>query len=222
MVGCNHGNGMASTNLPTVFMAHSGKDDLGRIFFDRLFASSGARANWYPYTEGRTYPHSVGIRKAIEAASSLFVVLSKPMEERPQTRSWVSYEAGIAVGLNRPIWVFEPVGQSIEIPVPGAWGYLQRPGMTSTFRTFPYQQIVTSAGMEFPKADSDAWFYGICGDPDCRERFVAHVLDPRSARCPACRREGAIRKQTLTEQSQSLLETPLLKPTPNRPREITD
>ncbi len=205
-----------------VFMAHSSEDKAGRAFFDRLFASSGVIANWYPYTEGRSFPHSVGIRKAIEASSSVFVVLSKEMEPKGQTRSWVSYEAGIAVGLNRPIWVFEPIGQRIELPVPGPWGYLQRPETTSTFRTFPYQLIVSSAGTEYPRADSDVWFHGICSDAACGERFVAHILDPKSARCPACRKDGTIRKQNESERRLALLEEPLLKPSPSHPREVEE
>lgn len=203
-------------------MAHSGEDKAGRAFFDRLFASSGVIANWYPYTDGRSFPHSVGIRKAIEESSSLFVVLSKEMEPKGQTRSWVSYEAGIAVGLNRPIWVFEPIGQKIELPVPGPWGYIQRPETTSTFRTFPYQLIVSSAGTQYPRADSDVWFHAICGDPECGERFVALILEPANAKCPACRKDGTIRKQDQTERRIAILEEPLLKPSPNRPREVEE
>lgn len=173
---------------------------MGRTFFDRLFASAGVRANWYPYTGGPTFPHSKGIREAIATASSLFVVLSKPMVDLPHVRSWVSFEAGLAVGLGRPVWVFEPIDEQIEIPVPGAFAYLQRPLQTSTLRTFPYETIIGSAGTRFPDpGESDVWFYAICRGLDCGERFVAHVLDSSTARCPACRKTGTLSKQTSDE-----------------------
>lgn len=207
---------------PSVFMTHSKDDEPGRVFFDRMFAGSGIRANWYPYTEGRTFPHIAGIRSAIEAASSLFVVLSRPMERKPRTRSWVSYEAGIAVGLNRPVWVFEPVGERVDIPVPGAWGYLQRPPLTSTLRTFPFERIIKSAGTEYPIADTDVWFQGICSNPDCRERFVAYVLDPSTATCPTCRCPGTIRKQTESERTEALPRRGYLKLPQFRPWEVAD
>jgi hypothetical protein len=210
------------SGFPSVFMTHAKDDKSGSDFFDHPFASSNVQANWYPYTGGRTYPHIFGIRSAIEASSSLFVVLSKEMETKAHTRSWVSYEAGIAVGMNRPVWVFEPVGQRIDIPVPGAWGYLQRPPETATAMTFPFERIVKSAGTEYPMADSEVWFQGVCGRVDCRERFVAHVLDPSSARCPTCRRASTIRRQTEGERTQPGFGAPFLKPERFRPLEVAD
>lgn len=203
-------------------MSHARDDTAGNNFFNQLFASSGIRANWYPYTDGRTFPHILGIRRAVSTSSAVFVVLSKSMEERPHTRSWVSYEAGIAVGMNRPVWVFEPIGQKIGIPVPGAWGYLQRPEETSTLRTFPFERIVKSAGTEFPIADSDVWFHAICADSECRERFVAYVLDPETAACPTCRQPRTIRKQSPAELEESLPKSGYLKPLESRPWEVAE
>ncbi len=205
---------------PTVFMAHSKEDSAGREFFDKLFSGAGVRAYWYPYPEGPTIPHSKGIRKAIEESNALFVVLSKPMETKPHIRSWVSFEAGIAVGMDRPIWVFEKFDESVDIPVPGSFGYLQRPEMTTQLRTFPFGRIVSSAGTKYPSTEgSEVWFHAICRDSDCGERFVAYVLNSNIARCPACRRKGTISPLTRDEQTISLLNEPLLKPLPNQPRE---
>jgi hypothetical protein len=142
----------------TVFMTHAEDDEPGRVYFDRLFGSSRIRANWCPYTEGRTYPHLHGIRRAIESSSSLFVVLSRALESNGHTRYWISFEAGIAVGMNRPVWVFEPASEEIDVPVPGAWDYLYRRALTETVKTFQFERIVKSAGTEYPIADSDEWF----------------------------------------------------------------
>lgn len=207
---------------PSVFMSHAKDDEAGKSFFNKLFASSRIKANWYHYTDGRTFPHILGIRSAIGSSSALFVVLSRQMEQRPHTRSWISYEAGIAVGMNRPVWVFEPIGQRIEIPVPGAWGYLQRPADTSTLKTFPFERIVKSAGTEFPMTGSDIWFRGMCNDSECRERFVAYVLDPGSASCPTCRKPGTIRRQSELELGEVLPPSDYLKPIDSRPWEVAD
>jgi hypothetical protein len=178
---------------PTVFMAHSRDDDEGWTFFDHLFAAAGVRAYWYPFPEGRTYPHWKGILKSITEAASLFVVLSKPMESKPHTRSWVSFEAGIAKGLGRPIWVFEDLREKVDIPVPGATGYLQRPSKATTLKTEVFEGLVTSAGTEPPPfRGGEVWFKGVCRNADCREEFMAYVLDPKTARCPACRKPGPL------------------------------
>jgi hypothetical protein len=205
---------------PTVFMAHSKEDSEGREFFDRLFSGAGVRAYWYPYPEGPTIPHSKGIRRAIKESSAVFVVLSKPMEVHPHIRSWVSFESGIAVGLDRPIWVFERFDEFVDIPVPGAFGYLQRPLTTTQLQTFPFGRIISSAGTRYPPAEgSDVWFHAICRHSDCGERFVAYVLDASIARCPTCRREGTIKIHTWDERAMALLDQPLLKPLPNQPVE---
>jgi hypothetical protein len=178
-------------------MAHSRDDEDGRSFFDHLFAAAGVRAYWYPFPEGRTYPHWKGILKSITEAASLFVVLSKPMESKPHTRSWVSFEAGIAKGLGRPIWVFEDVRETVDIPVPGAAGYLQRPTKATTLKTEVFEELVTSAGTEPPPfRGGEVWFKGACQNAECREEFMAYVLDPKTARCPACRRPGPLTGQT--------------------------
>lgn len=199
---------MDTEEIPTVFMAHSSEDMEGPAFFDRLFAAAGVRAYWYPYPSGRTYPHYLGIRKAIEEAKSLFVVLSKPMEVKPQTRSWVSFEVGIAVGLGKPVWVFEGMNEVVNIPVPAAAGYLQRPASTSTLRTFVFGDLVKSAGTSFPEPSSDIWSYARCSNDDCREEFLAYVLNPKTARCPACRQPSTI-VQVSAEDRRRILGGPI-------------
>jgi hypothetical protein len=184
---------------PSVFIAHSSEDKSGPAFFDKMFAAAGVRAYWYPYPSGRTYPHYIGICRAIKEAESLFVVLSKPMELKPHTRSWVSFEVGVAIGLGKNVWVFEPPHVQVEIPVPAATGYLQRPETTTTLRTFVFGDLVKSAGTTFPPPSGSVWFYAVCGNTECREEFLAYVLDPTTARCPACRQPSTIRPLTPAE-----------------------
>jgi hypothetical protein len=177
-------------------MSFSKDDKEGRTFFDSMFASAGVRAYWYPFPEGPTYPHSKGIREAIEGSESLFVVLSKSMEEKPHTRSWVSFEVGIANGLRMPVWVFERWNERVEIPIPGATGYLQRPPETNTLNLFVFGDLVKSAGRGYPSPSGGVWINARCGNQECREEFLAYVLDPNTARCPACRKPATIIPKT--------------------------
>lgn len=132
-------------------MSHSKDDEVGRTFFDKLFSSSVHHAYWYSW-EGPKPPHANSIREAIDKSASVFVILSKQMDQ-PHTRSWVSYEVGIACGLNKRVWVFEPENIApdfIDVPVPFLTGYIQYPLKLNKKRTFPYNNLVESAGIAIP------------------------------------------------------------------------
>jgi len=130
----------------------------------------------------------------------VFVLLSPGMEARPHTRSWVAWEAGVAHGLGRPVWIFENVRQRIEVPVPWCDGYIQWGGAPTPLGTFVMSNLVRSAGGVVPSMDptSDTWFEAVCRNAECRSEFKAHVLDPQTARCPVCR-QSTISKRTLSE-----------------------
>jgi hypothetical protein len=191
---------MAQAKERGVFMIHSGEDRLGRRYLDEFFTGAGVPAYWYPFPEGKSYPPAPRILRAIERSAGVFVVLSKGMEAKSHTRSWVAWEAGVAHGLKRPVWVFENVRDKIGVPIPSCEGYVQWGDVPNSLATFVVKNLVRSAGNVVPNMDpgSPVWFEAVCQNPECRSEFKALVLDEKTARCPACR-QSTISRSTLSE-----------------------
>ena len=175
--------------MARVFISHSKDDKKGRIFFDKLFSSSQHQAYWYSW-EGPTPPHAKTLLEALKASSALFVILSKKMEKK-HTRSWVGYEVGLAAALQKNVWVFEPINSSVNVPVPYITGYIQYPEKLDSKNTFPYANIVESAGMEIP-TDPDSstlpqFVSNFCPYEDCKAPFYRYVYK-MELECPVCKR----------------------------------
>ena len=183
-----------------VFLVHSSADREARPYLSAFFTKAGIQGYWYPFPEGKSYPPAPRIVRAIERSAAVFVVLSKGMEAKPWTRSWVAWEAGVARGMGRPIWVFENVREAVDVPVPSCDGYVQWRTVTTSLQTHVIGELVRGAGCVVPdmEPDSDVWFEAICGNPECRDEFKALLLDPKTARCPACR-QLTVSKRTLAE-----------------------
>lgn len=191
---------MAQAKERGVFMVASRDDREARHFFNEFFTATEVPAYWYPYPEGRSYPQAPRIFRAIERSAGLFVLLSPAMEARPPTRSWVAWEAGVAHGLGRPVWVFENLRQQVDVPVAWCDGYVQWGGAPTPLGTFVLSNLVRSAGGVVPSMEpsSETWFEAVCRNTECRAEFKAHVLDEHTARCPTCR-QPTISKRTLSE-----------------------
>lgn len=175
--------------MARVFISHSKEDDQGRVFFDKLFGSVEHEGYWYSW-EGPTPPHAKTIIEAIKGSASVFVILSKPMEN-PYTRSWVGYEVGVAAALGKNIWVFEPVEENVSVPVPYVTGYIQYPTTLDEKRVFPYHTLVKSAGVtipEDPKPETEPRFIRtFCSYEDCKSPYYLFVLG-NDFECPVCRK----------------------------------
>ncbi len=173
-----------------IFISHSREDDEGRRFFDKILASVEHQGYWYSW-EGPTPPHAQTLIEAIKASESMFVLLSKPMEN-PQTRSWVGYEVGVAAALKKKVWVFEPEEIKIDVPVPFVTGYIQYPKTLKQKNIFPYHTIIRDAGANIPEDPSPnetpLFLSTFCAYEDCRSPFFRYVSQD-SFRCPSCRRE---------------------------------
>jgi hypothetical protein len=185
-----------SQAVAQVFISHSGDDRNGWDFFQGLFGSVSHSAFWYAWS-GPTPPHSGALFRAISQSASLFVVLSEGME-KPQTRSWVGYEVGVARALNRPVWVFERAStRPVEVPVPFLTGYIQRPDELATLRTFPYFDLVSAAGTNRPdyytNPEGPNLFTVTCPHDDCKAGYGAFLLEDQNIApqfsCPVCRKE---------------------------------
>ena len=172
-----------------IFISHSKDDDEGRKFFDKFLASVEHQGYWYSW-EGPTPPHAQTLIEAIKASESMFVILSRPMEN-PQTRSWVGYEVGVAAALKKKVWVFESEGSMIDVPVPFVTGYIQYPKVIPKKKTFPYLQIIEAAGGNIPKEPDPTqiprFVSHFCAYPECSSPYYRYVLHETFS-CPTCRK----------------------------------
>jgi hypothetical protein len=187
--------------LARVFVSHSKDDSEGRAFFDKLFASVPHGLYWYSW-EGPKPPHAETLRIAVANSASVFVVLSEEMD-KPQTRSWVGYEVGLASALRKNVWVFERVDSSpVGVPVPYVTGYVHRFGELPLKDVFPFNQIAETAGGTVPGVGSSrprgvpggtepgtsaTVRVTICPYPDCLARYAAYLYNSETY-CPVCRR----------------------------------
>lgn len=175
--------------MARVFISHSNQDKKGRAFFDGLFGSYNHKAFWYQW-EGLKPPHGDTLKKEISISSSVFVILTKYMQKN-YTISWVGYEVGIAAAMNKNIWVFEPAAEFVEVPVPYVTGYIQFPETIHKKNTYPYSNIVGTAGIQIPsphylenKPDISKY---TCIHDDCKATYFKFTLTEKFY-CPVCRR----------------------------------
>ena len=140
------------------------------------------------------------------------------MVRSKHTRAWVGYEVGIASERNLPVVVIEPEAKRVELPVPGATVYLQRP-KTAVAATGTEWRVLCETGgdlkpHEWEESDGTFWggiltflgnaalssgdstgaFYSVgCENAHCRARFFAPQSLHTAKRhpCPSCRLEVA-------------------------------
>lgn len=181
-----------------VFVSHSQRDEDGIAFLSSLFRSVPHQARLYSWDSPRP-PHADTIRSRIEESESLFVLLS-PHLERAHTRAWVTWEVGVAVGAGKNVWALEKlIGVSgaplmlglrtVDLPVPGVTGYIERPSRLPTLQTEPYFSLVKDAGTRIPvDPDGEEIPEITCPRPNCLAKFRA-FWKGRLVACPVCRRQ---------------------------------
>jgi len=177
--------------MARVFMSHSRTDKIGQNLFNKLFGTCDHEAYWYSF-EGPTPPHAKTLLEAIKGSASVFVILSRPMTE-PHTRSWVGYEVGIAASLGKNVWVFEQKDtEYVQVPVPYLTGYIQYPKEIEQKDTYPFADIVKTAGLKIPglkvNVKSPIFHSTFCQYEDCQAPYYVWVYDTKYL-CPVCRRK---------------------------------
>lgn len=182
-----------------VFVSHSAKDDDGKDFLQKLFASPSHSHKAYFYSwEGPRPAHVETLRKRIADSSSLFVLLS-PQIEKEHTLAWVACEVGIAVGLQKPVWVLEKLigvsgpllfsGNAVDVPIPGATGYIERPSVLKDLHTEPYYSLVASAGVGVPVGPDGLPLRRMdCPHDSCRAQYY-YYFEGSTLMCPVCRKK---------------------------------
>jgi len=178
-----------------VFVSHSREDESGIEFLRSLFGSVGHEARFYSWDSPRP-PHADSIWKNIRESQSLFVLLSHRLESA-HTLAWVAWEVGVATGLGKPVWVLEHLIAAnlvdslartpVNVPIPGATGYLERPARLSTLRTEPYYSLVKDGGLHIPVGPDGNMIPNVtCPNPKCQALFRAYFVGPLLV-CPVCR-----------------------------------
>lgn len=93
--------------MASIFVSHSKEDKDAKHFLLEAFAGTKVKPILEEFEpELPTGSASLKIKKDIEGANALFLLLSKNVEALSHTRDWVNWECGTAG--NKDIWVFEP------------------------------------------------------------------------------------------------------------------
>lgn len=185
------GNAVENPSMASVFVSHSARDAGGKAFLQAIFGSVSHKGFFYSW-EGPHPPHAESLRNRVSESSSLFVLLSPYIESDP-TLAWVTFEVGVAVGLQKPVWVLEHlIGPShprmASVPIPGVTGYVERPGSLQNLRTEPYFSLVAAAGLGTPKGPDGLPLRRMnCPHNDCRAEY-SYYFEGERLFCPACRK----------------------------------
>lgn len=218
-----------------VFVAHSQRDAEGQHFLYRVFNQSTSRFRPYFYSaDNPTPPHAEKVRESIRKAKALIVLLSQPMLDRQHTRAWVGYEVGIASELQLPVIVVDPETAPVELPVPGATIYTQRPAGTTGTLDPIWKVLAETAGHLQPHADTEKvgefWpdllaalhdfgmaqrdstelFHWVtCDFTSCQSRFFVPfaLYEANRHPCPSCRTENKSWRVDMAEFIESYNKT---------------
>lgn len=239
MPGPAMGLQLAAPSKNQVFISHSRHDEEGATFL--LHAFNGSKFSPFFYSVRHPDPpHARPIRDSIRGSAALFVLLSEHVRDRDYTRAWVGYEVGVASAAESiPVVVVEPENSRIDIQVPGATHYVQRP--TSAIGGLPkiWEFVAETACHLEPskRAESDGtlgdnvltFLYNAstadkdasgnftrvtCKRDHCRATFWApsRLYDSARLPCPSCRTPNASFMVGLQELSHSLGKGPAALP----------
>ncbi|MDD5239910.1 MAG: hypothetical protein PHH61_05645 [Candidatus Nanoarchaeia archaeon] len=170
-------------------MSHSARDKQGKAFFDALFSPTDHKPYWYSWY-GLHPPHGKKLKEEVMKSSSVFVILSKEMENE-YTRIWIGYEIGLAVSFNKPILVFEPANQDVKVQIPHLDGYLRYPTELPNKNVEPFNMLVETAGipgdrlLSFIDKYPNSIKVASCPNELCKA--VYWFFSPFNFFCPACR-----------------------------------
>lgn len=167
---------------PQIFISHSRFDTDILIPFDEIFAGTNVRRIRVEF-ESYELPPWIFIRDSILRSSAVFLLLGPNVNQSPYTQNWISYEVGLACGLNKPVWVFERIDQPINFPIPFLNHYMlynpDIPEHSDYIRNIinGYLALLPTHPMGTPIE---------CGTSNCGIRFNLHTLVERFY-CPSCR-----------------------------------
>ncbi len=119
--------------MAQIFISHSQADTSIRALFERAFATSNVRAVFVEY-EGYSPPPGPYIQAEINSSVALFLLQGPNVERLSHTKVWIASEVGIAQQASKDIWVFEPIDQPCNVPVPFVTHYVPYAGSEQAFQ----------------------------------------------------------------------------------------
>jgi hypothetical protein len=115
-----------------VFVSHSQHDHDIKNFFSNIFANIGLQAKYMEWEDLDRKYAGAEIMHYIRSDETVAVLLLlgknlqfPPALTRRYTHNWVIFEAGLAAGAGKTIWVFEAFSDNIKFPVPLVTDYAQ-------------------------------------------------------------------------------------------------
>ena len=181
-----------------VFISHS-KSDPHIDFFHKVFSGLRTKAVYMEYEDILNPPWDT-IRSNLNESNAVFVLLSEPLLNQRHTNNWVSFEIGLACNYRAsilidvfntppeglPVYVFEPLGQPVDFPVPYCNYYMPYEETIQDLK-FLKELITNSGSVSSP-------IYGnpiICPYDGCS--LVFNLLrDIDKIACPSCRQYMSI------------------------------
>ena len=92
--------------MAEIFVSHSSRDTAQVDFFSRLAAGTKVRLVFEEFERILSGAVTAAkVKKHIDDAKAVFILLSPAVQGIPHTRDWVVWEAGVAA--NKDLWVFE-------------------------------------------------------------------------------------------------------------------
>jgi hypothetical protein len=179
-----------------IFVSHSKLDKDIVAFFTAAFATSkkNVKADFMEF-ENLQYKYAgaeISRRIKNPDTRAVFVLLGPHVKEALHTENWITFEVGVASGAGKDIWVFEPVRDKVEYPIPFLNHYVQFepvyephiPGHLDFVRekidaygTFPFRKEALLRRNQM-----------IISCPHCRALYFLHMT-PVEFPCPCCRKQ---------------------------------
>ena len=106
-----------------IFLIHSRHDTELPNFFDKASGKANVRlweAEWFEM-EG---PPWSNLRDQIKKCTAVIVLKGTNIAASLYTSNWVSWEIGVAAGMNKDVWVFESLLHPLFMPIPYLTDYV--------------------------------------------------------------------------------------------------
>jgi hypothetical protein len=195
-----------------IFASHSKLDKDIVSFFTAAFATSkkNVKADFMEFEnlQGKYAGSEISQRIKHPETQAVFVLLGPNVKQALHTENWITFEVGVASGVGKDVWVFEPLSDTVEYPIPYLNHYVQyEPGDHGHLDFIREKIDAYDTGLVFRKdaiLRNNPWAIS-CGH--CKARYYLH-LPHGWFPCPCCR--------TQLDPGKNLVPSP---PPPPRPRD---
>ena len=182
--------------MATIFISHSKKDEKLIRDVKEFLENVGHTPiieEFIPAEKQDDIPHKE-ISKNVEKSSVMMLFLTDNVVMTPYTRSWITYEVGLAKGRSVRLFVFERLGDPISFPIPYLTDYALF-DMNQTKDILELQKITKNLGKvrkDIQTAAGGAAVGSVFGPAGIiAGALLGYILGPKQpkppvARCDAC------------------------------------